>query len=504
MLSALLLIPLVGIAIIGFLPGTLAPKMYRRVTFGVMVATLLWNIWIGIGFDPTAPGMQFSEFVPWVPWMGFNYHLGVDGLSMPLVLLNSFLTAIAITCTPANLQRPRFYYILVLLLNIGVTGAFVAQDLFLFFGFYELEIIPLYFLIAIWGGKRRGYAATKFLIYTAVSGILILASFLGVVWLSGTGSFDYAPLREVGLPLGTQILLLVPLLIGFAIKIPFFPFHTWLPDAHVEASTPVSMLLAGVLLKLGTYGLLRFGVGLFLDAWAYLAPWLAAWAAVSALYGASCAIAQTDMKKVVAYSSIAHMAFILLAAAATTQLSLLAAVCQMIAHGLISGLLFFLVGVVYKKTGTRDVETLRGLLNFSRGLPLIGSLMILGVMASAGLPGMVGFIAEFLVFRSSFALFPVQTLLCMVGTGLTAVYFLLMVNKVFFGRLSDVAIDLPRVGWSDRLPALVLTALVFILGIQPNWLVFWSEPRIASIVTEFGQPQASLTVPIESVAEVVE
>ena len=198
------------------------------------------------------------------------------------------------------------------------------------------------------------------------------------------------------------------------------------------------------------------------------------------------------------------MAFILLAAAATTQLSLLAAVCQMIAHGLISGLLFFLVGVVYRKTGTRDVDTLRGLLNFSRGLPLIGSLMILGVMASAGLPGMVGFIAEFLVFRSSFALFPVQTLLCMVGTGLTAVYFLLMVNKVFFGRLSDVAIDLPRVGWSDRLPALVLTAIVFILGIQPNWLVFWSEPQIASIVTEFGQPEASLTVPIESVAEVVE
>ena len=297
MLSALLLIPLVGIAIIGFLPGTLAPKMYRRVAFGIAVATLIWNIWLGFGFDPTAPGMQFSEFVPWVPWMGFNYHLGVDGLSMPLLLLNSFLTAIAISCTPANLQRPRFYYILVFLINIGVTGAFVAQDLFLFFGFYELEIIPLYFLIAIWGGKRRGYAATKFLIYTAVSGILILASFLGVVWLSGTGSFDYAPLREAGLPLKTQILLLVPLLIGFAIKIPFFPFHTWLPDAHVEASTPVSMLLAGVLLKLGTYGLLRFGVGLFLDAWAYLAPWLAAWAAVSALYGASCAIAQTDMKK---------------------------------------------------------------------------------------------------------------------------------------------------------------------------------------------------------------
>ncbi|MDY6938036.1 MAG: NADH-quinone oxidoreductase subunit M [Cyanobacteriota bacterium] len=492
MLSALLLIPLVGMVAIGFLPGTIEPRKCRRVTFAIASAGLLWTIWIGLGFDPTAPGMQFTEFVPWVPWMGFNYHLGVDGLSMPLLALNSFLTAIAIASTPADLPRPRFYYTLILLLNIGVTGAFVAQDLFLFFGFYELEIIPLYFLIAIWGGKRRGYAATKFLIYTAVSGILILASFLGVVWFAGTGSFDYAPLRSAHLPLETQILLLVPLLVAFGIKIPFFPFHTWLPDAHVEASTPVSMLLAGVLLKLGTYGLLRFGVGLFLDAWAYLAPWLAIWAAVSALYGASCAIAQTDMKKVVAYSSIAHMAFILLAAAATTQLSLLAAVCQMIAHGLISALLFFVVGVVYAKTGTRDVNALRGLLNPARGLPLIGSLTIVGVMASAGLPGLVGFIAEFLVFRGSFTLFPVQTLLCMVGTGLTAVYFLLMVNKVFFGRLSDVVTNLPRVGWSDRLPALVLSVLILILGVQPNWLVFWSEPRIASIVTEYGQPEASL------------
>ncbi|MBE9040404.1 NADH-quinone oxidoreductase subunit M [Oscillatoriales cyanobacterium LEGE 11467] len=495
MLSALLLIPLVGIAAIGFLPGTIDPKICRRISLVAILATLIWTIWIGIGFDPTAPGMQFSEFVPWVPWMGFNYHLGVDGLSMPLLVLNGVLTAISIASTPGDLHRPRFYYTLMLLINIGVTGAFVAQDLFLFFGFYELEIVPLYFLIAIWGGKRRGYAATKFLIYTAISGFCILASFLGVVWLSGTGSFDYAPLRSAGLPLGTQILLLVPLLVGFGIKIPFFPFHTWLPDAHVEASTPVSMLLAGVLLKLGTYGLLRFGVGLFLDAWAYLAPWLAVWAAVSALYGASCAIAQTDMKKVVAYSSIAHMAFILLAAAATTQLSLLAAVCQMIAHGLISALLFFLVGVVYKKTGTRDVNVLRGLLNFSRGLPLIGSLIILGVMASAGLPGMVGFIAEFLVFRGSFSLFPVQTLLCMVGTGLTAVYFLLMVNKVFFGRLSEVTIDLPQVQWSDRIPALILSVVIFILGIQPNWLVFWSEPRIVSLVTEFGQPQAGLLTP---------
>jgi NAD(P)H-quinone oxidoreductase subunit 4 len=207
---------------------------------------------------------------------------------------------------------------LILLLNAGVSGAFLAQDLLLFFLFYEVELIPLYLLIAIWGGEKRSYAATKFLIYTAVSGILLLASFFGLVLLSGGTTFEFEKLYALSLPLGTQLLLLSGILIGFGIKIPLVPFHTWLPDAHVEASTPVSVLLAGVLLKLGTYGLLRFGLGLFPQAWAYLAPWLATWAAVSVLYGAFTAIAQTDMKKMVAYSSIAHMGYILLAAAAAT------------------------------------------------------------------------------------------------------------------------------------------------------------------------------------------
>jgi NAD(P)H-quinone oxidoreductase subunit 4 len=296
--------------------------------------------------------------------------------------------------------------------------------------------------------------------------------------------------------LGTQIILLGSLLIGFGIKIPFFPLHTWLPDAHVEASTPISVLLAGVLLKLGTYGLLRFGVGLFLDAWVYLAPWLAVWAAISALYGASCAIAQQDMKKVVAYSSIAHMAFILLAAAASTRLSMIASIFQMVSHGLISALLFLLVGVVAKKTGSRDVNYLRGLLNPEKGMPLVGSLMVVGVMASAGIPGMVGFIAEFLVFRGSFPIFPVQTLLCMVGTGLTAVYFLLMINRVFFGRLPNYLASIPPVKWADRMPAVILTVLIIVLGVQPNWMVRWTEPQVSFLLT--GQWE----VPVQSQASV--
>lgn len=483
MLSAFVWIPFVVAAAIAFYPLTGKKVSYRQVALIAMIALLLLNLIVGFQFAPANPQMQLVEYIPWIHWLGLSYHLGLDGLSFPLLCLNSLLSFIAIYSSNENIPRPQFYYSLLLLLNGAVSGAFLAQDLLLFFLFYELEIVPLYFLIAIWGGERRGYAGMKFLLYTAVSGILVLVSFLGLVWLSGATNFAYEPLRSHTLPVNTQILLLLPLLVGLAIKIPIFPFHTWLPDAHVEASTPVSVLLAGVLLKLGTYGLLRFGVGLFLEGWVAIAPWLATLAAVSALYGASCAIAQKDMKKVVAYSSIAHMAYILLAAAATTRLSIIAAICQMVSHGLISALLFLLVGVVYKKTGSRDVNFLRGLLNPERGLPITGTLMILAVMASAGIPGMVGFIAEFLVFRGSFPIFPLQTLLCLVGSGLTAVYFLLMINRVFFGRLTPELAKIPRSTWTERVPGLVLALLIIALGLQPTWLVRWSEPQVAFLLT---------------------
>ncbi len=491
MLSALVLIPLIGAILIAFLPGKQENDFYRSLAILVAIILCIFTLVIGLEFNTNNPAVQFNEYLPWITGIGLNYHLGIDGLSFPLICLNSLLTLIAIYTSSKTIERSRFYYALILILNSGVAGAFLAQDLLLFFLFYELEILPLYFLIAIWGGGKRGYAAMKFLLYTAVSGILVLASFLGLFWLSGASTFDYEPLRSHTLPLSTQLLLLAPLLVGLAIKIPIFPFHTWLPDAHVEASTPVSVLLAGVLLKLGTYGLLRFGVGLFLDAWVYIAPWLATLAAISALYGASCAIVQKDMKKVVAYSSIAHMAYILLAAAASTQLSITAATFQMVSHGLISAMLFLLVGVVYKKTGSRDVDFLRGLLNPQRGLPITGSLMILGVMASAGIPGMVGFIAEFLVFRGSFPIFPVQTLLCLLGSGLTAVYFLLMVNRVFFGRLNPELSQLPRVFWYERIPAFVLAILIVVLGIQPGWMVRWNEPQAGALLTGQSQLQAT-------------
>ncbi|MEO1623093.1 MAG: NADH-quinone oxidoreductase subunit M, partial [Cyanobacteria bacterium J06632_3] len=428
--------------------------------------------------------------------IGLSYSLGVDGISLPLLTINALLCLVSVYISK-GVQRPRLYYPLLLLMTSAVAGAFVAQNLLLFFLFYELELIPLYLLIAIWGGARREYAATKFLIYTAFSGILILGAFLGLGLLSDTGSFNYDPALTQGLTLLQQTVLMGILMIGFGIKIPLVPFHTWLPDAHVEASTPISVLLAGVLLKLGTYGMLRFCMGLFPEAWLELAPLLAWWAVVSVLYGSLAAIAQTDMKKMVAYSSVGHMGYILLAAAAATPLSILGTVLQMVSHGLISALMFLLVGIVYKKTGTRDLTVLQGLLAPERGLPFIGSLMVLGAMASAGIPGMVGFISEFVVFRGSFESHGLQTLLCMVGSGLTAVYFLLMINRVFFGRLNAAPNDmggtfsntLPGVNWNDRIPALALVLLIFALGLQPEWMTRWMESTTTTFLPTTIQEQ---------------
>lgn len=484
MLSLLIWFAVLGSLLIAFLPQEKDSNNSRNLALFFALGTVIINLIIAFNFRTDIFNIQLTEHLTWLSWLGLSYDLGIDGLSFPLICLNSLLTLIAVYITPKDLLRTRFYYSLILILSAGVMGAFLAQNLLLFFLFYEIEVVPLYFLIAVWGGAKRGYAAMKFLLYTVASGFFVLVSFLGLVWLSGESSFDLAPLTANNLPPATQILLLIPLLIGLFIKIPIFPFHTWLPDAHVEASTPVSVLLAGVLLKLGTYGLLRFGVGLFRDGWMILAPYLAILATVSALYGASCAIAQQDMKKVVAYSSIAHMAYILLGAAAATELSLQASILQMISHGLISALLFILVGIVYKKTGSRDVNYLCGLLNPQKGLPITGSLMILAVMASSGIPGMVGFIAEFLVFRGSFPVFPIATLLCLVGTGLTAVYFLLMVNKVFFGRLTMELGNLPRVLWSERIPAIVLALLIIALGLQPNWMLKWSKTQATVMVSQ--------------------
>ncbi|WP_438983131.1 NADH-quinone oxidoreductase subunit M [Vulcanococcus sp.] len=487
LLSSLLLVPFVGTLGLLAWPGQPSPARLRQITIVILVVQLALSLLTALQFQPQLPGMQLQELHRWVPSIGLDYALGVDGLSLPLVLINAALTLVSAVITRDLSKRPRLYFAMLLLISGAVNGAFLAENLLLFFLFYELELIPLWLLISVWGGVNRGYAATKFLIFTAVSGMLILGAFLGLAWLTGTVDFSLTPVVSERLAMGGQLWLLGAILIGFGIKIPLVPLHNWLPDAHTQASTPVSVLLAGVLLKLGTYGLLRFGLQLFPEAWAKLAPALAIWAAISVLYGSLAAIAQTDMKRMVAYSSVGHMGYVLLAAAANTPVSLLGAVFQMVSHGLISALLFLLVGIVYRKTGTRDLEVLRGLLNPERGLPLTGSLMIVAVMASAGLPGMAGFISEFLVFRGSITAFPLATLLSMVGSGLTAVYFLLLVNRAFFGRLaitpasgdpvrdSRLDVQLNSVAPRETIPALALAAAIVVIGLVPSSLGNLSE-----------------------------
>lgn len=503
MLSTLIWIPIIGAAIVGFLPANLTAQRIRQAALAIAGITFLWSLAVLTNFNVADPSFQFQETLPWLDNLGLDYKLGVDGLSLVLIVLNAFLTWIAIYSSRSDTARPRLFYSLVLLVCGGVAGAFLAQNLLLFFLFYEIELVPFYLLISIWGEEKRNYAATKFLLYTAVSGAMILAGFLGLVWLSGASSFNYEALMGQALPLSLQALLLTVIIIGFGIKIPLVPFHTWLPDTYVAASTPVAILLGGVLAKLGAYGIFRFGLSLFPEAWSQISPWLAVWAVVSVLYGAAAAIAQKDIKRMVAYSSIGHMGYILLGGAALTALSTVGAVSQMVAHGLILALLFHLVGVVEAKVGTRELDVLNGLMNPIRGLPLISALLVLGAMASAGIPGLVGFIAEFLVFQGSYAQFPVQTILAVIGTGLTAVYFVILLNRTCFGKLDNKIAYFPKVTWEETFPALVLTALIMFLGIQPHWLTRWTEPTTAAMVAAVPTATQVAKEPVDApVAEV--
>jgi NAD(P)H-quinone oxidoreductase subunit 4 len=490
MLSSLIWLPALGALLIGILP-----RFGRSIALIVSGISLILTLAIACGFNYADKGLQFVEKFTWIEPLGLDYNLGIDGLSLPLVILNALLVVLAVQATDKDVDRPKLFYSLMLLVSVAVTGAFLAQNLLLFFLFYELELIPLYLLIAIWGGEKRGYAATKFLIYQALSGMILLAGFLSWAWFTKTGNFNYESLAATHLPANLQLLFLCIILLGFGIKMPLVPFHTWLPDAYVEASTPVSMLLGGIISKLGAYGLLRFAFGLFPDAWIVVAPWLSIIAVITSVYGSLVAIAQTDIKKTIAYSSVAHLSYVLLATAAGNSLSILGAVCQMVAHGLILALLFNLAGIIEAKTGTREISQLHGLLNPKRGLPFTGSLLIMAMMASAGIPGMVGFIGEFLSFQGSYAVFPLATLICLASTGLTSVYFVIIINRALFGKLENNLTYIPKVQNYERIPAIVLIALIILLGVQPNWLISLTQISTDAIA-------ATLPHPVTEVAKV--
>ncbi|MFN5194943.1 MAG: NADH-quinone oxidoreductase subunit M [Cyanobacteriota bacterium] len=420
--------------------------------------------------------------LPWLPQLGLTLQLGLDGLSLPLVLLTGLITSLAILSAPADLPRPRLFLALMLLTNVGVITAFLARNALLFVLAFELVLIPTTLLVAIWGRQQRAAAAVRFLIFGAVSGLSLLAAVLAFGWLNAGGpAYGFDQLAQADLSPRAQAVILALLLLAFGIKLPIVPLHGWQPLTYGEAPTPVVMLLAGAVSKLGAYGLLRFGVGFLPDAWASWSPWIAAAGAISAVYGALNAIAQSDIRRLMAYSSLGHMGLLVLALAAATPLSLQGAVAQILAHGLIVALLFACVGLIERKTGTTAIPELSGLLNPLRGLPFTLGMLLLALMAAAGIPGLAGFPAELMVFEGSWTTFPRATLVSLIASGFTAVYAVRLFNRVGFGRLDNGRADWQSTSWLERLPALVLTLLVIGAGICPPSLTTWSDSATTAL-----------------------
>ena len=472
-LLALLFIPL--LAVVG-LPLLRADSVWVR--RGALLASLLE---LGLGFWFWRQPPQ-ALAIDWLPRLGLRLELGIDGISLPLLLLTALITAMAVLATPLDQTRPRLFVALLLATNLGLVGSFLARNALLFVLAFELILIPTTLLVGIWGGERRASAAVRFLLYGAVSGVALLAAVLAFGWLQSGGlDFSFSALAHHSLTPHQQRWLLALVLLAFGLKLPVVPLHGWQPLTYSQAPTPVTMLLAGSVSKLGAYGLLRFGIEFLPDAWSAWSGWIAAFGAISAIYGALNAIAQLDMRRLVAYSSLGHMGFLLLALAAATPLSLQGVVAQMLAHGLIIALLFSLVGLIEQKTGTSAIPELSGLLNPQRGLPFTLGLLLLALMAAAGVPGQAGFVAELLVFEGSWVAYPWPTLVCLISSGFTAVYAVRLFNRVGFGRLDNAKADWASTSWGERAPALVLTALVVLGGIWPTALTGFSEASTAPL-----------------------
>jgi NADH-quinone oxidoreductase subunit M len=458
--------------------------------------------------------VQLVQHVTWIRAFNVEYFVGVDGLSLPMVLLSGLVSFVATVASlpwwsgardaalagldagPAHdPHRPRHfsvrmvpgYLALLLLLQTGMMGTFVALDMFLFYVFWEVMLLPMYFLIGVWGGPRKEYAAIKFFLYTLAGSVLLLLAIIGLYYnsepapladgtLSDGHTFNLVALAAQGaagrfehappiLGLGFAPLAFVALFIGFAIKIPMFPFHTWLPDAHVEAPTPISVILAGVLLKMGVYGILRFNYPLLPGASAWAADALAAFGLVNIVYAAFVCLAQRDLKRLIAYSSVSHMGFSLLGMAALTPAGISGAVLNLFTHGLISSMLFLVVGVIYDRAHHRDIERFGGL---AAALPEYTAVMGLAFFASLGLPGLAGFVSEFMVFTGAFPRFTLYTVIAASTVVITAAYYLWAIHRMFLGKLAPASAGYPDLNWRERLSLYPLGALVIALGVYPQ------------------------------------
>jgi NADH-quinone oxidoreductase subunit M len=462
-LSLIVFLPLAAAVVI-----MLAPREWSRWVAGaISLVVLALSVQAFAVFDRAASGFQLVERAAWIPQYGVSYFLGVDGISLPLVVLTGLLTFIAVLASWRLELRTKEYFALVLVLETAMMGVFTALDLMLFFLFWELELAPMYLLIGIWGGPRREYAAMKFILYTIAGSVFMLVGIFALYFAAGKNSFDMTVLGAQQYAAGFQLVVFLLLAVGFAVKIPVFPFHTWLPDAHVEAPTAISVLLAGVLLKMGGYGLIRLPFGMLPDAARELAPWIAVLAVINVLYGAACSMVQEDLKKLIAYSSVSHMGYVLLGVAALTGVGLQGAVLQMFTHGTITGLLFLMVGLVYDRTHTRIIDKLGGL---GARMPVIAVVFVVAGLASLGLPGMSGFVAEFLVFIGTFPVWQVATILAAFGIVITAGYLLWMLQRVFMGPLPAQWAGLGDANRLEIFTVGVMVAVIVGVGVYPSIL----------------------------------
>jgi NADH-quinone oxidoreductase subunit M len=470
-LSAIVFLPVVGLVIIALLPKP-QPRTIKLVALVFTLASFALSIGIFCLFDRSAGAIgqiQFEEKLSWIPAINAFYHLGVDGLSLPMVILMTFLGVLAVLVSWKIELRPREYFIWLLLLETSILGVFCSLDLVLFFLFWELELVPMYFLISIWGSGRKEYSAIKYVIYTLVGSAMMLAGILSIYFT--TGSLNMMELAGLAaarpfIPLAAMFFLL---LVGFAIKLPVVPLHTWLPDAHTDAPTAVSVILAGALLKMGGYGMIRLCVTMFPAVALHYAPLLVVLAVVSVLYGAAVTLRQKDLKRLIAYSSVSHMGYVLLGIFALSQVSLTGAILQMFSHGIITGLLFAMVGLVYDKSHERNLDNLGGL---ARQMPVIVVVFSIAGLASLGLPGTSGFAAEFITFVGSYSSLAVEgirlyTILGVFGIVLTAGYILWMLQRIFYGPPLDKFSGVPDANNIEKVCIFSFVGAIMLVGLYP-------------------------------------
>jgi NADH-quinone oxidoreductase subunit M len=464
-------------------------NQYRWLTLAVTLVTFVVSLGLLAGYDRGNSGPQFIQKVPWIGALGVYYYVGVDGLSLWLVLLTTFLMPISILASWHVSKRVREYMLFMLILETGMIGVFVSLDMFLFFMFFEITLIPMYFLIGVWGGERRIYAAIKFFVYTVVGSLLMLIAIIAVYLYNGGHSFDILEITnniatgKTVIPGNVKTWLWLAFALAFFIKVPLFPFHTWLPDAHVEAPTAGSIILAGVLLKMGTYGLMRFNLPFFPDVSRQAAPYVMALAVVGIIYGALVAMVQPDMKKLVAYSSVSHLGFVVMGIFAFTEQGMQGALYQMLAHGVSTGALFLCVGIVYDRRHTRLIEEFGGV---ATPMPQYSTLFVIIALSSLGLPLLNGFIGEFLILLGTFAsAVPYAKLFAVLGaTGviLSAVYLLWMLQRVIFGEVTKKEnAELKDMDPREVFALVPLVVMAIVMGIAPMTFLRASEKTVNTV-----------------------